>query len=183
MYDSRIAIATCFLISLQLLTINTIRQGQCWSKSWSKLHRFLKRLLRVNNSSKKRKRGLLDRLPQRKVVIPKEWLLLCHCSLSCESKELWQMRALPLECRELSACQQSHKIQGIEAFLHVQIKRYLTVTLLGLMLTAHHQNQEQICPRFLSIWNQSPCVGKVPGTWRLPSSQEGAALELSLCSA
>lgn len=40
MYDSRIAIATRFLISLQLRTINTIRQGQCWSKSWSKLCRF-----------------------------------------------------------------------------------------------------------------------------------------------
>lgn len=35
-HDSRITIATCFLISLQLLTINMIRQGQ-W---WNKLQRF-----------------------------------------------------------------------------------------------------------------------------------------------
>lgn len=181
MYDSRIAIATLFLISLQLLTINMIRQGQRWSKSWSKLYRFKKRLLRVNNG-KKTKRGLLDSLPQRMVIFPKEWSLLRHYSHSCEPKESWQMRALPLECRELSACQQIHKIQGIEAYLYVQIKRYLTATLLGLMLTAHHQNQKQVSPRFSSISNRSPCVGKFPETWRLSSSQEGAAWELSLCS-
>lgn len=64
MYDSRITIATCFLISLQLLTINTIRQGQ----RWSKLYRFLKRLLRVSNS-KRRRSGLLGHLPKRMVTV------------------------------------------------------------------------------------------------------------------